>query len=143
VGRIGDTLSGDMVHGAWRIIVRRRTPRGSQNKFHPNSAESPSWRRRPPPPRGLLSGRIMSKWLGLEKGNVSRPFLCRKEPASGFDVNAVTSGEIRSSVELRDGWSLSLRICELPWREECRGESPDEREMRRKAADRKPGVPVP
>ena len=49
----------------------------------------------------------------------------------------------QNRVGLRDGWSLSLRIYELPWREERRGESPDEREMRRKAADRKPGVPVP
>ena len=83
------------------------------------------------------------EWLGLEKGNVSRPFLWWKEPASGFDVNTFTPGEISYPGGAADGWSLSLRIYELPWRDERRGKRPDEREMRRKAADRKPGVPVP
>jgi hypothetical protein len=52
-------------------------------------------------------------------------------------------GDLGLGARPQNGRSLSRQIYELPWREEWRRESPDEREMRRKAADRKSGVPVP
>ena len=78
--------------------------------------------------------------LGYRKGVSALWFRQEGLQQDSTDVVTPPGSDIR--VGAGCGWSFLLRDYELSWREERSRERPDERQMRRKAADRKSGLPV-